>query len=77
VSLWGLDIAAVIGGGAILTESIFNLQGVGQYAAQSVSNLDTPPVLVITLFTTLTVVLINAGMDVLYAYLDPRIRIDG
>jgi ABC-type antimicrobial peptide transport system permease subunit len=36
VSLWGLDFAAVIGGGAILTESVFNLQGVGQYAAQSI-----------------------------------------
>jgi peptide/nickel transport system permease protein len=77
VSLWGLDVAAVIGGGAILTESVFNLQGVGQYAAQSVGNLDTPPVLVITMFTTLMVVVISAAVDVLYAYLDPRIRLPG
>ena len=35
VSLFGLDFAAVIGGGAILTETVFNLHGVGQYAAQS------------------------------------------
>jgi peptide/nickel transport system permease protein len=77
VSLWGLDVAALIGGGAILTESIFNLQGVGQYASQSVMNLDTPPVLVITMFTTLLVVLISTAVDVLYAYLDPRIRLQG
>ena len=36
ISLWGLDFASVIGGGAILTESVFNLQGVGQYAADSI-----------------------------------------
>ena len=37
VSLWGLDFAQVIGGGAILTESVFNLHGVGQFAADSIS----------------------------------------
>ena len=46
VSLFGLDFAAVIGGGAILTETVFNLQGVGQYAANSIQQLDVPPVLV-------------------------------
>ena len=38
VSLWGLDFAQVIGGGAILTETVFNLHGVGQYAAQSIGS---------------------------------------
>ena len=46
ISLWGLDFAAVIGGGAILTETVFNLQGVGQYAADVGQALDVPPVLV-------------------------------
>ncbi len=75
VALFGLDFAAVIGGGAILTETVFNLHGVGQYAAQSVEALDIPPVLVITLFGAFVVVLIGAFVDVLYAYLDPRIRL--
>jgi peptide/nickel transport system permease protein len=75
VSLWGLDFAAVIGGGAILTETVFNLHGVGQYAAQSVQALDIPPVLVITLFGAFTVVVLGALIDVLYAVLDPRIRL--
>jgi peptide/nickel transport system permease protein len=77
VSLFGLDFAAVIGGGAILTESVFNLQGVGQYAADSIAQLDVPPVLVITMFTAFFVVLLSAVVDVIYAVLDPRIRLSG
>ena len=49
VSLWGLDFAAVLGGSTLLVETVFNLNGVGQYAAQSVGSLDVPPVLVIML----------------------------
>jgi peptide/nickel transport system permease protein len=75
VSLWGLDFAAVIGGGAILTETAFNLHGVGQYAQQSVTALDIPPVLVITLFFAFVVVVLSAVTDVVYAALDPRIRL--
>jgi peptide/nickel transport system permease protein len=75
VSLWGLDFASVLGGGAILTETVFNLHGVGQYAEQSVSALDIPPVLVITMFGAFAVVLFGAVVDVVYAALDPRIRL--
>ena len=50
VTLWGLDFGAVLGGGTILTETVFDLQGVGQYAAESIGQLDVPPVLAITLF---------------------------
>jgi peptide/nickel transport system permease protein len=75
ISLWGLDFAAVIGGGAILTETVFNLQGVGQYAADSIGRLDVPPVLVITMFGAFFVVLLQAIVDVLYAALNPRIRL--
>lgn len=75
ISLFGLDFAAVIGGGAILTESVFNLQGVGQYAAQSIGSLDLPPLLVITMFGAFFVVVLSAVVDILYAVLDPRIRL--
>jgi peptide/nickel transport system permease protein len=77
VSLFGLDFAAVIGGGAILTESVFNLQGVGQYAANSIQQLDVPPVLVITMFGAFFVVVLSAVVDIIYAVLDPRIRLSG
>jgi peptide/nickel transport system permease protein len=75
ISLWGLDFAQVIGGGAILTETVFNLHGVGQFAAQSISALDVPPVLVVTMLTAFFVVVLGAVVDVLYALLDPRIRL--
>jgi peptide/nickel transport system permease protein len=75
VSLWGLDFASVIGGGAILTETVFNLQGVGQYAEQSIQRLDVPPVLVITMFGAFFVVLLGAVIDVVHAWLDPRVRL--
>jgi peptide/nickel transport system permease protein len=75
VSLWGLDLAAVIGGGAIVIESVFDLHGVGQYAAESIARLDVPPVLVVTLLVAFAVVLLGAVVDVLYAFLDPRIRL--
>jgi peptide/nickel transport system permease protein len=77
VALWGLDFAAVIGGGAILTESVFNLHGVGQYAAQSIGQLDVPPVLVIVMFGSFFVVVMSAVTDVLIALLDPRIKLAG
>jgi peptide/nickel transport system permease protein len=77
ISLWGLDFAAVVGGGAILTESVFNLQGVGQYAADSIGRLDVPPVLVITMFGAFFVVLLSAVVDVVFAFLNPRIRLTG
>ncbi len=75
ISLFGLDFASVIGGGAILTESVFNLQGIGQYAADSISRLDIPPVLVVTMLGAFCVVILSAIADVVYALLDPRIRI--
>ncbi len=76
VTLWGLDFGAVLGGGAILTETVFDLQGVGQYAAESVDQLDVPPVLAITLFGAFFIVLLNTVVDIMYAALDPRIRLN-
>jgi peptide/nickel transport system permease protein len=74
VSLWGLDFAAVIGGATLIVETVFNLQGIGQYAAQAVGALDVPPVLVVTILGAFFVILMNAIVDVLYGFLDPRIR---
>lgn len=77
VTLWGLDFGFVLGGGAILTETVFNLQGVGQYAAESISQLDQPPVLAVTMFGAFFIVFFNAAVDIAYAALDPRIRLEG
>jgi peptide/nickel transport system permease protein len=75
VTLWGLDFGAVLGGGTILTETVFDMQGVGQFAAESIGNLDVPPVLAITIYGAFFIVLLNAVVDIVYAYLDPRIRL--
>ena len=75
VTLWGLDFGAVLGGGAILTETVFDLQGVGQYAFEAIGELDQPPVMAITIFAAFFIVLLNTIVDIVYAALDPRIRL--
>lgn len=77
ITLWGLDFGAVIGGGAILTETVFNLQGVGQYAADAIGQLDLPPIMAVTMFGAFFIVVLNAFVDIAYAALDPRIRLEG
>jgi peptide/nickel transport system permease protein len=75
VTLWGLDFGAVVGGGALLTETVFDLQGVGQYVAESIAQLDVPPVLAVVMFGAFFVVVTNTVVDIIYATLDPRIRL--
>jgi peptide/nickel transport system permease protein len=75
ITLFGLDFAAVLGGGAILTETVFDLHGVGQYAAQSINNFDLPPIMAVTLYGAIFIVVFSVLVDVFYAYLDPRIRL--
>lgn len=77
VTMFGLDFATLLGGGALVTEAVFNLPGVGQYEASAIGNLDVPPILVGAMFTAFFVVLFGAISDVLYAVLDPRIRLTG
>ena len=77
VTLWGLDFGAVLGGGAILTEQVFGLQGVGQYAADSIGNFDLPPVMAVTMYGAFFIVVFNAVVDIALAALDPRIRLEG
>jgi peptide/nickel transport system permease protein len=74
VTLFGLDFAAVLGGSAILTETVFDLKGVGWYAAQAVQDLDLPPIMGVTIYATFFIVLFSVVVDLLYAWLDPRIR---
>jgi peptide/nickel transport system permease protein len=74
VTLFGLDFAAVLGGSAILTETVFDLKGVGWYAAQAVQDLDLPPIMGVTIYATFFIVLFSVVVDLVYAYLDPRIR---
>ena len=75
VTLFGLDFAAVLGGGAIITEVVYSLPGVGFYAAQSIAQQDLPPLMGVTLFGAMFIVVFTLLVDIAYAYLDPRIRL--
>lgn len=75
VTLFGLDFGATIAGTAIITESLYGIQGVGLYAAEAVGRFELPPLIGVTLYGAFFVVFINALVDVAYAYLDPRVRL--
>jgi peptide/nickel transport system permease protein len=74
VTMLGLDIGVALGG-AIFTEAIFNLPGLGRLAVDSVNNLDLPTIQGVVVFATLAIIVLNLIVDVLYAYIDPRIRL--
>jgi peptide/nickel transport system permease protein len=74
VSLFGLDFGALVGGGALLAEVVFGLQGVGKLTFDSLQNLDLPVIMGTVMYAAFFVVAANAVVDLLYAWLDPRVR---
>ena len=60
--------------GAVLTETIFFWPGIGRYSTSAISSLDYPSIMGFTLMVALVYVITNLFVDVLYAYLDPRIK---
>ena len=73
VSMFGADFGTLLGG-AIITENVFNLQGLGFYVVQSVQNGDIPVIMDVVVFGSLAVTLMSLIADILYAFLDPRVR---
>jgi peptide/nickel transport system permease protein len=73
VTMFGLDIALLVGG-AVITESVFNLDGLGFMAVDSVFRQDLPATLGVVLVATFAVVIMNLIVDIVYAFLDPRVR---
>ncbi len=73
VTLFGLDLALLLGG-AVVVETIFNLPGIGLYAYQAVRAADIPAIAGVTLLGTFFIVSANVIVDILYAFLDPRVR---
>ena len=70
----GLDFAGLLGG-AILTESVFNLPGLGRLAISAVVEYDLPIIVATTLLAAAIVVIMNLIVDILYAFIDPRVRV--
>lgn len=75
VSLFGLDFGALVGGGTLLTEIVFGLQGVGFLTFNALQNLDLPVIMATVMYASFFVVASNAVVDLLYAALDPRVRL--
>ncbi len=74
VSLFGLDFGMLVGGGTLLTEIVFGLQGVGFLTYNALGNLDLPMIMATVMYSAFFVVGANAVVDVVYASLDPRVR---
>jgi peptide/nickel transport system permease protein len=73
VTMFGLDLAGLLGG-AFITETVFNLPGIGQFAVKEIFNNDFPAVMGVTIFGAFFIALANLLVDVAYAFLDPRVR---
>jgi len=73
VTMFGLDMALLVGG-AVITESVFNIQGLGYTAINSALQQDLPLVLGIVLVASVAVAIANLVVDILYAFIDPRVR---
>jgi peptide/nickel transport system permease protein len=74
VTMLGMDIGAALGG-AIFTETVFSLPGLGNEALLSINQFDLPVTQGIVVFGTLSIIIFNLAVDLLYAVIDPRIRL--
>jgi len=73
VTIFGLDLGGLLGG-AVLTETVFNFPGMGKLAVDAIAGQDLPIILGVTLFAAFFIIMANLVVDVLYAYVDPRVR---
>jgi peptide/nickel transport system permease protein len=74
VSLFGLDFAVLVSGGALLTEVVFGLPGVGRLTYNSLLALDLPVIMATVIYGAFFITIMSALVDIVYARLDPRIR---
>ncbi len=74
VSLFGLDFGVLVGGGALLTEVVFGLPGVGLLTFNALRSLDLPVIMATVIYGAFFITIMSALVDIVYARLDPRIR---
>jgi peptide/nickel transport system permease protein len=74
VTIFGLDLGGLLGG-AVITEQIFSITGLGKFSIDSVLSNDLPAIMGVVLFAAIFVVVANIVVDVLYAFIDPRVRL--
>jgi peptide/nickel transport system permease protein len=74
VTIFGIDVGTLIGS-TVITETVFNLRGLGYLSIQSIQQQDLPVVLGVTIVAALALVVANFIVDVLYAFIDPRVAL--
>jgi peptide/nickel transport system permease protein len=74
ITILGMDIGLALGG-AIFTESIYSLPGLGRQVIVSIEDFDLPVIVGITVFSTICIIVFNLIVDIVYAWVDPRIRL--
>jgi peptide/nickel transport system permease protein len=74
LTIFGMDLGLLLGG-AILTESTFSLPGLGQFTVLAIQNQDFPEIMGVVMLAAFFIVIANMLVDILYAAIDPRVRI--
>jgi peptide/nickel transport system permease protein len=74
LTVFGIDLGALLGG-AVITERIFSIHGVGLLNITAIGNSDFPVIQGTTVLAAAFVVIANIVVDILYAYVDPRVRV--
>jgi peptide/nickel transport system permease protein len=74
VTMLGMDIGIALGG-AVFTETVYSLPGLGRTAVGALFNYDTPTVMGVIVFACTAIIVLNLVVDLLYAVIDPRIRL--
>jgi peptide/nickel transport system permease protein len=74
VTMLGMDIGIALGG-AVFTEYVYGLPGLGRALVQSITNFDLPITMGLVVFTTSSIIFFTLVVDLLYAWIDPRIRL--
>jgi peptide/nickel transport system permease protein len=73
ITIFGMDLGALLGG-AVITEATFSLHGLGLFTIEAIQNQDLPEILGVTMLAAFFIVIANLVVDILYAYVDPRVR---
>jgi peptide/nickel transport system permease protein len=75
VTIFGMDFGSLVGGSAVITESVFGINGIGKLAVDSVTDSDLPVIMATTLFAATAIVIANVVVDLVYGLIDPRVRL--
>jgi peptide/nickel transport system permease protein len=73
VTIFGMDLGLLLGG-AVVVEATFGLHGLGLFTIEAIQNQDLPEILGVTMLAAFFIVIANLFVDILYAYIDPRVR---